>query len=695
MIQIAVGPSLPLARRLLQGRQHRHALRRRSGRSGRPVPGEALQLRVAVPGQHGVHAAPRLRGYLAGREQLRQLRERIRSLDCLEREGQRSRSAGERHSALLKLRIPVRPQDDRRPLEREVDERIRRLIEGQQGDIERPRRRQTARRQHRLEPDARIDIGGQRRQQRKRIGQSIGPRPGNACRRRPGLRFRRMGNARQQIDVDAIDRLGGPQGLELGAGEIPILRIEVLHPRFQGRPRLLRIALGQGSLRLLPGPRLLRLELLQHLRHRDADEFRDRQQRPILGDDAPDSAVTVISARIVEVDLVVLDDLVVPVGDVESPVGPHLHVDGPELAMLRRHQRRHLLADELRAGFLDVVTVDELRREAARDEVPLPVVREVPAADECRPAVPAIGDARQAERRHHVLVAGRVERGIGKNQVHAVGPGGGAERSAPRIEGVPPGVGAGDRAIVDFEPEPIGPKLPDAAAPPVPGTERGLDVGLDVETLVEIEIAVRPPAERVERVMRILRAEAGEQDATLIRLAGPLRVLQMQQHVGLPDVDAAVSGGHAGRHRQLVGEHGRFLRLAVGADVFEHGDEVFRRLARQELRIAWNAQHPEPTRRIEVDLHRIDHRRLRRDELQLEAGRQRQELPLDLGIVAHLGPGLGSLSVDERRRRQENREAADGGQSGSQNGVTTNPTRKRGMTWPSLTRRVSASATHN
>ena len=51
-----------------------------------------------------------------------------------------------------------------------------------------------------------------------------------------------------------------------------------------------------------------------------SDELRRRHERPALGGDAPDAAVRVVAARVAEIDLAVLDDRVVPVGDVDRAV---------------------------------------------------------------------------------------------------------------------------------------------------------------------------------------------------------------------------------------------------------------------------------------------------------------------------------------------------------------------------------------
>ena len=56
-----------------------------------------------------------------------------------------------------------------------------------------------------------------------------------------------------------------------------------------------------------------------------------RHERPSLRCHAPDSTMRAVAAVVAEVDFPMLDDRVVPIGDVDRPVGPHLHVDRPEV----------------------------------------------------------------------------------------------------------------------------------------------------------------------------------------------------------------------------------------------------------------------------------------------------------------------------------------------------------------------------
>ena len=72
----------------------------------------------------------------------------------------------------------------------------------------------------------------------------------------------------------------------------------------------------------------------------------------------------------------------------------------------------------------------------------------------------------------------------------------------------------------------LGPELPDAAAAQPPHAVRRLDVAVDVDRLVEVEHPVRPPAEGVDDVVRVLGAEAREHDLRVVRLAVAVGVAQ-------------------------------------------------------------------------------------------------------------------------------------------------------------------------
>ena len=69
--------------------------------------------------------------------------------------------------------------------------------------------------------------------------------------------------------------------------------------------------------------------------------------------------------------------------------------------------------------------------------------------------------------------------------------------------------------------------------------------------------------------MRVLGAEAGEDDARLVGLAVAVGVAEVEQLGAVGDVRAAVARLDAGRDQQAVGEDGRLVGLAVAVGVLE------------------------------------------------------------------------------------------------------------------------------
>ena len=179
---------------------------------------------------------------------------------------------------------------------------------------------------------------------------------------------------------------------------------------------------------------------------------------------------------------------------------------------------------------------------------------------------------------------------------------------------------------------------------------RRLDVAVDVDRLVEVEAAVRAPAERVDDVVRVLGAEAGEDDAASCRPCRPgLRRGQVEQLGAVGDVGAAVAGLDAGGDEQAVGEDGRLVGLAVAVGVFEDEDLVVRLLARLDLRVDLARRDPEPALRVEVHLDRLGEQRVGGEEVDLEPRRDDERLALELRV------GVGDLGVRAGRRRPRGR----------------------------------------
>src|SRR5229473_382092 len=70
---------------------------------------------------------------------------------------------------------------------------------------------------------------------------------------------------------------------------------------------------------------------------------------------------------------------------------------------------------------------------------------------------------------------------------------------------------------------------------------RGFQVAVDVNRLVEIELAVVSPPQGVHNVMRVLGAETGEHHAAFVGLVIAVGILEMEQFGALADIRATVA----------------------------------------------------------------------------------------------------------------------------------------------------------
>ena len=99
-----------------------------------------------------------------------------------------------------------------------------------------------------------------------------------------------------------------------------------------------------------------------------------------------------IAARVAEIDFAVLDDRVVPVGDVECSIRSHLDIDGAESRVIALDDFGHLAAGISAAIILKLKPADAVAAEIVGDAVALPIARKVSAADNFESAM--LGAAR-------------------------------------------------------------------------------------------------------------------------------------------------------------------------------------------------------------------------------------------------------------------------------------------------------------
>src|ERR1051326_2810698 len=97
---------------------------------------------------------------------------------------------------------------------------------------------------------------------------------------------------------------------------------------------------------------------------------------------------------------------------------------------------------------------------------------------------------------------------------------------------------------------------------------RRLDIGVDINRLVEIKLPIRSPSQRVNHVVSVFSAERGEHDSLLIRFAVPIRILEMKQFRALTHIRAAITWNNRGGNEKFVGKHSRFFGIAIPIGIF-------------------------------------------------------------------------------------------------------------------------------
>src|SRR6516164_5298353 len=89
-----------------------------------------------------------------------------------------------------------------------------------------------------------------------------------------------------------------------------------------------------------------------------------------------------VPPRIAEIYFAVLDDWVAPIGYVQRAIRAKLHVNRPERVRRSAQQIRHCLCNVAGALFADFEANHAMCPEVARDQITLPIVRELTAVDD-------------------------------------------------------------------------------------------------------------------------------------------------------------------------------------------------------------------------------------------------------------------------------------------------------------------------
>src|SRR5262249_41723351 len=203
-----------------------------------------------------------------------------------------------------------------------------------------------------------------------------------------------------------------------------------------------------------------------------------------------------------------------------------LHVHRAERGVVGLDEFGLLLCKVAGAVVIQDEAADAMPAEIVGDDVALPVVGKVAAAEDL---LAAVLRATGVQTLQHARCVGRGGVAAAWDQVvYAFGPRAvGDERLAPAVKVVAPGVPPA--ASKDLQPFRLGPKLPNAASAQSPNAVGRLDVAMDVDGLIHVEHAVRAPAKGVQHVMGVFGAETGQDDLAAGGFAFAVGVAEMEE----------------------------------------------------------------------------------------------------------------------------------------------------------------------
>ena len=448
---------------------------------------------------------------------------------------------------------------------------------------------------------------------------------------------------------------------------------------------------GQGSGRSLFGTSVRErlpgeVRVGGHLGAQAGDEFGGRKLGVVghgrrdeaLRLDAPDTAGLLVAVRVVASDLVVADDLVIPVDHVEAAVRPHRHRDRPEERIVAGDEIVEML-ESVAGSFTMLADRVDLRGDRVRD-VHHAVVALRPDTDvgerqpaEARAAHLEIrgldGERRLIGLREAVRAAGIEAILMERHHRVAVVVGFLDERLAFAGQDEAPDIARTDAR-----------RLEEAAVRTEARHARAREIGdlsLGRGDLAGIESALREPepAERrtgelMREEMRILHPEAREQHLAPVGLAVAVGVTEEGHVMAVLDDRAILVRQDAFGNRQALGEGARLayagLERLVEDDHLVAGLGLIERLGRRRVlvgidRVFERGAGPSPALLVEDQHDELaEVGGLLGEELDLETRGQLEELLLLFGgpadaldvIVARValgGSGLGRLGLLLRR----------------------------------------------
>ena len=226
--------------------------------------------------------------------------------------------------------------------------------------------------------------------------------------------------------------------------------------------------------------------------------------------------MSVVTTGITKVDFAVLDNRVVPVGNVDGSVRPLLDIDRAKRDVLRTDQVGLLPGGKPRSVFTQHKPTDTMTTEIMGDQISLPVIREMSSIDHFQAAILGASWIQSMQNARHTK-----DRRIGcprNDVIDSLAPGTiGHKRLSPAIKSVTPSVDPAPSENIEFHrfwTEP-----PDSPGIQSANAEGGLDMAVNVDRLIHVELAIHPPAKRVQDVVGVFGTEPAQHNPRLIGFA--------------------------------------------------------------------------------------------------------------------------------------------------------------------------------
>ena len=323
--------------------------------------------------------------------------------------------------------------------------------------------------------------------------------------------------------------------------------------------------------------------------------------------------MVVISSGIAEVVLGVVDDGVIPIGNIDRAIGAGLNIDGAEIGMPGADEGSEDLGAESGSILDEFIAHHAATFESSGEELSAKIVANVSAGREVSPAL--LVGADQGRNGGGMTAVSR-----GGREIHDAGIVD-HEGLAPAIEDVAPRVAAGAGAE-ESQFLGAGIVLVDAAVEITNETVLGFDLGMEEDAFLEVDPTAGTTTPGADRVVAVFNAEAGEGELLEVGNIVAVGVFEKEDIRGLANVASAVGEFDSGGEVESLREDGRLIGSAIVVGVFENDDLVVGGIARFELGVGPGAGNPEAAFGIPSHVDRVGEHGIGGEEIGFVAGQE-------------------------------------------------------------------------